>query len=52
MPQDQRGLAEKVVKQLEHVQTMIWDPETSPQKLAEIERVLRKCHALYFRGRR
>jgi hypothetical protein len=52
MPQDQRELAEKLVKQLECVQSMVWEPETPPRKLAEIERVARKCHVLYFCGRR
>jgi len=52
MPRNQRELAEKLVKQLERVQAMIWDPETSPRQLAEIERVIRKFHSLYFRGRR
>ena len=52
MPRDQRELAEKLIRQLERVQAMIWDPETSPRQLAEIERVIRKFHSLYFRGRR
>jgi len=52
MPRDQRELAEKLVKQLERVQAMIWDPETSRRQLAEIERVIRKFHSLWFRGRR
>lgn len=52
LPKGQKELAKKVLAQLEHVQAMMWDPETPPRKLAEIERVLRRCHALYFRGRR
>jgi len=52
MPRDQRELAEKLIRQLERVQAMIWDPETPPRKLAAIERVVSKSHALYFRGRR
>lgn len=52
MPKGQRELAEKALAQLQRVQAMIWDPETPPKKLAEIERVIRKCHALCFRGRR
>jgi hypothetical protein len=52
MPRDQRELAEKVIRQLERVQTMIWDPKTPPRKVAAIERVVSKIHALYFRGRR
>ena len=37
--------------EFERVRGMIWDPETPPEKLAELERIIKKCHALYFRGR-
>jgi hypothetical protein len=52
MPRDQRELAQKLIKQRERVQAMIWDRETPPRKLAAMERVVGKFHALYFRGRR
>lgn len=52
MPPEQRELAEKLIRELERVQAMIWDPETSRGELAAIERVVSKFHALYFRGRR
>jgi hypothetical protein len=51
MPVDQRARAEKLLKQLERVREIIWDPETSTEKRAEVGPIVAKYHALHFRGR-